>query len=113
MKHPDFIEKFLRRFFFRSLSAARQKEARAKHLQYKLPGFESLPLRIRGMRNKTAELIDATYKDVSEWVKRLRAQKRNDPRMKEAKALLEKMRVASRKRRGITVAEVFGLEKTK
>jgi hypothetical protein len=109
MAHPDFIENFFRRFFFRSLKQRREKDARAKHEQYQLPGFEHLPLRVLGKRKKRLELLNATYEDVRDWVKRMSARKPDTPKVTEAKALLEKMRVAARTDRGITVRRVYGL----
>jgi hypothetical protein len=110
MAFPDFIYGILYAFFFRSLNAARKKGVKAASEQYQLPGFEHLPLRIRGTRNREVDLLDATYKGVKEWIKHLNAQRRNDPRMKEAKALLEKMREASKRQRGITVRRALGLD---
>jgi hypothetical protein len=109
MAHPDFIENFFRRFFFRSLKQSREKAARAKHEQYRLPGFEHLPIRIQGAKEKV-ELLDATYRGVREWVKHLNAKSWETPRMKEAKALLEKMHEAAKRDPGITVRGALGLK---
>ena len=109
MEDPVFIQKHLVSFFFRSLKSMRRKEAFTRNPQRRLPGFEHLPIRIRGVENQRLALLDANYKGVREWVKHLNAEKRDDPTMKEAKALLEKMSVASKADRDITVRRVFGL----
>lgn len=109
-KHRDFIHRISYTYFFRSLSAARKKDARAKHEQYQLPGLEHLPVRIRGTKNKQVDLLDATYFGVREWVKGINARKRNDPLMQEAKALVEKMHEASKQQRGITVRRAYESE---
>jgi hypothetical protein len=95
-------------FFLRSIRAARRKEAHEKHEQYQFPEFEHLPIGILGLRNKKLRLLDASYEQTRAWVKHLRAP-RKSPVTQEAEALCERMRIASKKRPGITVREMLGL----
>lgn len=75
--------------------------------------FEHLPLRILGNRDKTVKLENATYADVRRYCwsigRKYRDRKRNDGTLKEAQALLKRMRAASSEKRGVTVGEVLGI----
>lgn len=90
----------------------RREQVRAKTEQYKLPGMEHMPVRIFDRNGKRRNLLHATYRDVREYVKRIGGgydqRKRNDPKFKEAMALLKKMRAAAKEIRGVTVGEVLG-----
>jgi hypothetical protein len=110
---PVFIERYFVAFFLRSLTMARRKAARARHEQYQLPGFEHLPFTIRGENRERCNLLDANYKAVRAWFKGLNTRRKDDPEFNEAKGLAEKMRIAAKKDRGITVRRALGLQERK
>ncbi len=104
-----------RDFYVRAVLADRRARAAANRAQAILPGFEHLPLRIRTPKGARVRLMDANYTAVKSYYWSLMAshtsRKRNDPKIKEAKKLLETMRKRSRTERGITVREVFVLDR--
>jgi len=109
------IEKLLR--LLRKHRAAARAEWRAKQP----PLFEYLPLRIQGDEGRDVRLVNATYQDLVEYCKALESQQRHrrrraqelmkvkDPRLTEAIALRDKMRVPARKNPAVTVGQVLGL----
>ena len=116
---PDFLAELGRMLmvghFTRLVRAARAAQSKADRQQLLLPGYAHLPIRIIGKRDRRLALRTATYADVQRYCKFLgrqhRERKDNDAKLAEANELLEKMRKASKKTRGITVAEVLGLER--
>jgi hypothetical protein len=77
-------------------------------------GFENLPLRIRRHNGTSVSLVKAHYTDLRDFCKvRSRehiARKKDDPVLKEARKLRDRMRRRAKWKRGITVGEVLGLE---
>lgn len=96
-------------YFARLIRAERRKSSLNRHEQFRL--FEHVPLRITGERNRRIALERATFADVRRYCKLLRAQYRDrvPVKLKEAEALMERMKKAAAKTPGITVAEVLGL----
>jgi hypothetical protein len=111
--NSEFLEEYGRTLiiqdFSRRIRAERRKDPKRKSAQF--PLFEHLPARIVGDREKRVPLEDATYSDVRRYCKMLARghtdRKKQDTKLVEAKALMEVMRKASRKQRGITVGEVL------
>jgi hypothetical protein len=99
------------------IRSERAKELHAKHAQLALPGFEHLPLRIPVSAQRRVPLRDANYTQIRIYYRALRRKYRDrgrkDPKLKEAKQLMERMRRRSRKHRGITVAAVFGADNSR
>jgi hypothetical protein len=95
--------------FARLIRAERRKGALQRHEQFTL--FEHLPLRIWISENKRVKLEAATYTALRQYHRFLnrhhRNRKREDPKLAETKALMERVRKANQ--RGITVGEVLGL----
>lgn len=96
--------------------AALIRKARAKRSdqsdQPLLPGFEHLPRRITiPASGSRVQLLSANTSGVREYcrvlMKRHRDRRKNDPKVKEAYALLARMQRAARKDKGITVREVL------
>jgi hypothetical protein len=89
----------------------RLKQAKAK--QIVIPGCEHLPRIITGKRGVRVHTVEATFSDAREYYwslgRILDERKKEDPRRKEARALMQKMGKASKQNRGITVAEVYRL----
>lgn len=112
-----------RKLYVTTILAERRK--RSIVAQTRLPGFEHLPLKIRipravpGFRGldtgKRVSLLDANTYGVREYYRLLmkahRNRKQNDPKVQEAKSLLEKMQKASRKEKAITVRQVLMLDR--
>jgi hypothetical protein len=109
MKDPKSTAAILQIFFLSRIKTARKIVSAAKHEQYRLPGFEHLPFSIRGEKKEKLDLLDANYSAVRAWFKRLNTRRKDDPEFNQAKALVEKMRAASKIDRGVTVRRVFGL----
>lgn len=103
--------------FFERLIRAERASARRKLQQLPLPGFNHLPKRIPINEKKRRSLEDATYSDLRSYVRRLsvgqRERLKNDPKLAEAKKLLELMGKYNGTSEGITVKEVFALEARK
>ncbi len=102
-----------REFYVHTIRAARRKvSARA---QLRLPGFEHLPLTIPGTKGPV-RLIEASYTRVRQYYRSLlighRKRTKNDPRIKEAKALMEKMRRRSLRDKRVTVGQVVLMAQT-
>jgi hypothetical protein len=83
----------------------------AGRAQLRLPGFEHLPQRITGFGGKRIRLLNANYTGVRAYFRSLmrdhKARLRNDPKVKEAKALMEQLRKRARTDRRFTVRELF------
>ncbi len=109
------LDAILRNDFYVSATMAhRRKLAAANRAQSLLPGFEHLPLKIPLSENTRVRLMDANLTGVRLYYRSLmkahRNRRRNDPKIKEAKALLDLMTARARTERGITVREVVLLE---
>lgn len=113
---PDFVEELARSlmivYFIRVIRAERAKQARKQRQELLFPGFEHLPMRILGNRDKTVTLARATFSDVRRYYKRLSKKyterKTDMVKVAEAKALMDKMEKFARKEPGITVGDVLG-----
>lgn len=119
---PEFQQELMdmlaRNFYISAWHAAKRLQAAAARAPRLLPGFEHLPLKVPGAKTKEGKqllLLDANYTRVRAYYRSLTtghdARKKNDPRVIEAKALLEKMRKRSRKDKGITVREVVLIDR--
>jgi hypothetical protein len=102
----DFTKEILaEEFYMREIRARRRKKSAEDRAQYLLPGFEHLPLKIG-----PDALLDLNYTGVRKYYRSLvvtaEAKIQNAPKIKEAKALMEKMRKHPRRNKGITVREV-------
>jgi hypothetical protein len=99
--------------FARLIRSTRTKESRTRREQLLLPGFEHLPVEIAISETERVPLRSANYTQVRSYFRLLSNthldRRRNDPRLLEAKALMEKMRSYADKQPRITVAEVLGL----
>jgi hypothetical protein len=99
-------------FFARLIRAERAKQS--KSAQMRLPGFEQLPVRILGDRDRRVILREATYADVRRYYwslgKRQSERRKTNPKMLQLKTLLDRMKEHAKTNRGITVAEVLGLD---
>jgi hypothetical protein len=112
---PQFREQlaeFLtREFFLRMIRAQWQKRAVANRSQLQLPGFEHLPLTIPDSKGRPVLLMQATFTRVRLYYRSLmiehRARRNTDPRIREAKALMEMMREYARVDKSITVEGVL------
>jgi hypothetical protein len=107
------LNRFLaRQFWIREIRIARRQLAR--DAQLRLPGFDHLPLTIPGTKGKPIRLMDASYSRVRAYYRSLMqshvARRRNDPKIKEVRLLMEKMRKRARRDKGITVQEVLVLD---
>lgn len=93
--------------------AERAKAARTNP-QTVLPGFEHLPRRIAISETERVPLREATYTQVRAYYRLLRERHRelgeNSPKLKEAKALMERMERSLQKDRGVTVAQVLRVD---
>lgn len=98
-------------FYTRGLLSARRKESAANRKQLLLPGFEHLPLKITVANGKRIRLLSANREGVRSYywslMKKHSERKRNDPKIIEAKALLDEMTKRARTEKGITVREVI------
>jgi hypothetical protein len=103
-----------RNFYISACHAARKAQSAAARAQLLLPGFEHLPLKVPGLQGKRIALLDANFRRLRDYYRSLTkghdARKKNDPRVIETKALMEKMRKRSRTEKGITVRQVLLLE---
>jgi hypothetical protein len=106
------LKNALTRLFY--LSAIRSQRRKQTAEQYRLPGFEHLPREIPGRDGTRLALLEANYRRVREYSWSL---KRNafdkipeSAKIKEAKALMEKMQRHARTEKGITVRQVLLLE---
>lgn len=99
--------------FTRLVRIERGKQARERRKQMLLPGFEHLPLTLRLRNGKRVPLRMATYSDVRAYYRKLStkydSRRRDDPKLSEAKRLLERMRRQNAKHRGVHVAEALNL----
>ncbi len=105
------LSKILRgEFYLHEIRVARAAKPKAGSAQLRLPGFEHLPPEIPGPQGKSIPLGQASYTSVRAYYRSLTSaydkRKRNDPRVKEAKALMEIMRKRTRNDKAITVKEV-------
>jgi hypothetical protein len=101
-------------FYAHTIRAMRRKQATADRLQFALPGCEHLPLKIPGPKGMPIRLLDANVSTIKEYywslMRKYSDRKRSDPKIKETKALLEKMQAASETEKRITVRQVLLLE---
>lgn len=76
--------------------------------------FPHAPLNIIGKRGKKVQLLDSTWEDLQRCIWRLTREKKervkDDPKIADLKALMERVKRAALKNRGITVREVLGIE---
>lgn len=109
----EFLRGLAREFFLKLVKAQRRKMQASTREQFRLPGFEHLPIRIQIAGDKKQKLLNANYYGTREYYKHLSAKydarKATDPKVQEAKALMEFMREKSQTDRGITVGRAFGL----
>ncbi len=107
---PALNDLLAREYYVHLCYAERLRQALANRAQLLLPGFEHLPLKVKGPKGKLLPLLDANYTCVRAYYRSLTtghdARKNNDPRVKECKALLEKMARRCRTEKRITVREV-------
>lgn len=107
---PSLNDLLARNFYIAAFNVEKRKQAAAARAQRVLPGFEHLPLRVPNSKGKQRPLLEANYTRVRAYYRSLTTghdkRKRDDPRVIEAKALMEKMRKRSRREKGITVREV-------
>ncbi len=103
----------MRGFYVTAILSARRKNASATRTQASLPGFEHLPSRIQTAKGKVS-LLAANRDGVRAYywslMKAHSERRRNDPKIKEAKDLLDKMTKAARTEKGITVRQVLLLD---
>lgn len=103
-----------RQFYLRTIRSQRHRQAAVSRAQLTLPGFPHLPVSIPGPKGAPIHLLDANLYAVREYcrflMKGYRERKRTDPKIREAFALLEKMRAASQAEKRITVRQVLLLE---
>jgi hypothetical protein len=110
---PEFTESLseilLKDFYRRGILAERRKKVAKERTQFLLPGFEHLPVTITGYRGKRIRLLDANISGVRSYCWKLgkaaSERVRRDPKLKEARTLLRKMK--ARRDPGITVREVL------
>jgi hypothetical protein len=104
----------VRAFYLGQIRKARLKEAMGKRAQALLPGFEHLPLKIPTRKAGLVALLDANLFRVRDYYRALsrkhNARRKNDSRIKEAKALLDKMQKYTPTNKGINVRQVLALE---
>jgi hypothetical protein len=105
----------LRRFYASAIRAERRKKAAASRAQLLLPGFEHLPINIPTRQGPRLALLDANYRRVRDYywsLKRRHSEReRNDPRIKEAKMLMDLMQKRAGNDERITVREVILLDR--
>ncbi len=81
----------------------------------RLPGFDHLPVRITVAKGHRPLLLDANREGVRAYfwalMKKYSERKRKDPRIVEAKKLLDLMTNRAHTEKGITVREVLLLER--
>jgi hypothetical protein len=103
-----------RDFYLRAIRAHRWKQGAIQRAQMALPGFEHLDRNIPGPKGAPIRLLDANTRAVRQYCRLLmkthRERKQKDPKIREALALLDKMRAASQTEKGITVRQVLLLE---
>ena len=90
---------------------ANKRWAKESDWRTRLPAqFNLLPLRIVGKRGKRVRLDKATYEDLDEFCERLVGKRSKDPKYRQAPALRDSLRAASRKTRGVTAGEALGFD---
>lgn len=112
---PEFQESLnavlCQEFYARNIRSIRRKQAAADREQFKLPGFEHLPLKIPGPKGLPIQLLDANVSTVKQYYWSLMGKysdrKRADPKIKEAKALWQAMKKGAEHEQGITVRQVL------
>lgn len=87
--------------FIRLVRTARRKQLPVK--QHPLPGFDHLPLKIRG-RTKLKPIELATYEDMRLYVQRLGAAYRQTEKYKEAVRLRDRLK---RRKHGVKAEDLF------
>ena len=107
----DLNDELARNFYIAAYNLEKRKQAAAVRAQLALPGFAHLPLKIPSAKGTPMRLLDANFFRLRDYyrslTKRHDKRKKNDPRVKEAKALMEKMQKRTRTEKGITVREVL------
>lgn len=105
----DLAETLVRKFFRHEIQAQRRKEIITSRRQNLLPGFEHLPTKIETRDGTRIRLMGATFRRLRDYYRILmkRARSREDPKIKEIKRLMEKMREASRDDQGVTVKRML------
>jgi hypothetical protein len=107
----DLNEALARNFYIAAYNVERRKRAAANRAQFALPGFEHLPLKIPSANGAPMRLLDANLRRVRDYYRSLTKgydkRKKDDPRVKEAKALMQKLQKRSGTEKGITVRQVL------
>jgi hypothetical protein len=102
-------------FLKKTVRAERRKQTATDRAQLRLPGFELMPQTIQTEANgPRIELADAIYREVRAYCKllgkRQTIQARNNAKLKQARALRDKMQQYAKNEPGITVRQVLLLE---
>ena len=101
----------VRNFYVNAIQAERRRQSAATaKAQPMLPGFEHLPARI-AIGGKRVALLTANFSTIKAYywslMKKHTERKRNDPKIIEAKRLLDEMTKRAPNDKGITVREVL------
>ena len=100
-------------FYTREIRKERRKQSTAAQPMF--PGFDLIPATLPTADHKRVGLMDANYSDIRAYcwylAKQRSQQARNDPKLKQARALKEKMRRYAVNEKGITVRQVLALER--
>ncbi len=101
----------VRNFYVNAIQAERRRQSAATaKAQPMLPGFEHLPARI-AIAGKRVALLTANFSTIKAYywslMKKHTERKRNDPKIIEAKRLLDEMTKRAPNDKGITVREVL------
>lgn len=102
-------------YFRRTIRSVRRKQTVANRQQLALPGFELMPQVLPvSKKGPPVELMDARYADLRAYCWMLankdRERLRNNPKLKQAEALRDKMKEHAHREPGITVRQVLLLE---
>ncbi len=99
--------------FMKRIRLERRKQLGERRQLLLIPGYAHLPINICVSEDVRVRLRDATYREILRYCKflgkRFTKRREDDPKLKEAKALLDFMQKKAKKNRGITVAEALGL----
>lgn len=102
-------------FFRKTIRAERRKQHTTDCTQFTLPGFELIPKTIQTEENgPRIQLPNAIYREIRAYCKllgkRAETQVRNSAKLKQARALRDKMQQYAKDEPGITVRQVMLLE---
>ncbi len=111
---PELNGLLARNFYIAACHAERRRQSAAARAQLLLPGFDHLPLRITVAKGRRIALLSANREGVRAYywalMKRHTERKRRDPRIIEAKKLLDVMTKRAHADKRITVREVVLLD---